>query len=546
MSNAVLYFHSDAYETRGARLMGRHSAGESFLRGFLRYADVDTLHFWNVANAPLDEAEALIRRIQPFDKSPVWHRSRRRLGDVGVLSMPVPGLPQEAWARRHIGDQAYAISGVTHTTASVVIMQTVADMLLSPLYDYDALICTSSAVRASIETQLDGMRDYIEQEYGPRRRAEAQRVVIPLGVNVDDFRTDPAQRRAWREKLAIPDDAIVALYVGRFSPRGKMNPALMAQALEQAARRTTRPIYWVNSGWTTTEAAETAYREQTSAFCPSVHFRIVDGRDPDVRFSIWSVADVFISFSDNIQETFGLTPIEAMAAGLPCVVTDWDGYRDTVRDGEDGYRIATYAPRPGDGGDIAYAFADGQINYDAYIGGVAQYTAIDIAAAAQAIHALVENPDLRARMGRSAQGRARNTFDWSVIIPQYQALWAEQNARRRTAPLVPAKAANPFRPDPFTLFGGYPTQSLQPDWQVAVPPGVEWTDARSALTSALAVYSALHRPTMEEAQKAFEWALAYGPAPLARLVEAFPPHRRPFVQRGLLWMARFGALALNP
>ena len=32
-----------------------------------------------------------------------------------------------------------------------------------------------------------------------------------------------------------------------------------------------------------------------------------------------------------MQETFGLTPLEAMAAGLPCVVSDWNGYRDTVR-----------------------------------------------------------------------------------------------------------------------------------------------------------------------------------------------------------------------
>jgi len=28
----------------------------------------------------------------------------------------------------------------------------------------------------------------------------------------------------------------------------------------------------------------------------------------------------------TFTETFGLTPIEAMAAGLPCLVSDWDGY----------------------------------------------------------------------------------------------------------------------------------------------------------------------------------------------------------------------------
>src|SRR4029079_16664641 len=125
-----------------------------------------------------------------------------------------------------------------------------------------------------------------------------------------------------------------------------------------AAKKTSRPIYWVNSGWAGNAEAETFHHDSTRAFCPSVHYRHVDGRQPDVRFSIWSVADIFISFSDNIQETFGLTPIEAMAAGLPCVVTDWNGYRDTVRDGEDGFRIATVAPAPGAGGDFAYAFAN--------------------------------------------------------------------------------------------------------------------------------------------------------------------------------------------
>ena len=47
----------------------------------------------------------------------------------------------------------------------------------------------------------------------------------------------------------------------------------------------------------------------------------------------YGMADVFVSPSDNIQETFGLSVIEAMASGLPVIVSDWDGYRDTVVDG---------------------------------------------------------------------------------------------------------------------------------------------------------------------------------------------------------------------
>src|SRR3546814_1720438 len=125
--------------------------------------------------------------------------------------LPGPDLPREAWLRRAVGSRAHAVCGLTHATATAFVMRTLADLLMAPVEAYDALICTSSAVRASVETQLDGVREYLAQEFGPRRRPEPQRVVIPLGVNADDFRRDPAQRQAWRERLEIPADAVVAL-----------------------------------------------------------------------------------------------------------------------------------------------------------------------------------------------------------------------------------------------------------------------------------------------------------------------------------------------
>ena len=48
-----------------------------------------------------------------------------------------------------------------------------------------------------------------------------------------------------------------------------------------------------------------------------------------------------MSLVDNPQETFGLAVAEAMAAGVPLVVSDWNGYRDLVRDGIDGFRVPT-------------------------------------------------------------------------------------------------------------------------------------------------------------------------------------------------------------
>jgi hypothetical protein len=47
-------------------------------------------------------------------------------------------------------------------------------------------------------------------------------------------------------------------------------------------------------------------------FCPSVRCLFVDGRDAVARERAWAATDVFTSLVDNFQETFGLTPIEAM------------------------------------------------------------------------------------------------------------------------------------------------------------------------------------------------------------------------------------------
>jgi glycosyltransferase involved in cell wall biosynthesis len=547
MTNAVLYLHPGGYDTSSPALLGRLSAGESFLRGYLRHADVERYVFWNVAGRPVEELEKLLARIQPPTKPISWipRTSRGAIKELGVLNMPVPGLTTEAWHRRPFGSRSYAVCGITHTTATDRVMQTIAETLIAPTEDYDALICTSNAVRHSVDTQIAQMREYLAREFGPRRRPEPMRVTIPLGVNADDFATSPEHRKAWREKLDIPEDAVVALFMGRFNVRGKMNPALMALALERVAKATGKTLCWVNAGWAVSAKDEDVYHAETRALCPSVLYRSVDGRPADVRFSIWSVADFFISFSDNIQETFGLTPIEAMAAGLPCVVTDWDGYKDTVRHGVDGFRIPTIAPPPGEGGDFAYWFDNHWLNYDNYVGAVGQLTAIDYGEAAQAISALVDDPDLRRRMGEAASRRAREVFDWSAIIPQYQALWAEQNARRLTAGPEAATRDNPYRPDPFTLFQSYPTRHLSARTPVALAPGMSWEIAEPLLKSELVAYSNFNRPTLDEVRLVIAHLAETGGSTVAQTSQVGRPERGPFIARGLLWLARYGVVVLG-
>ena len=63
---------------------------------------------------------------------------------------------------------------------------------------------------------------------------------------------------------------------------------------------------------------------------PDVSYHYLNGKVLGDREKAYSGADIFTFPIDNTQESFGLAPIEAMAAGLPVIASDWDGLRDTV------------------------------------------------------------------------------------------------------------------------------------------------------------------------------------------------------------------------
>ena len=103
-----------------------------------------------------------------------------------------------------------------------------------------------------------------------------------------------------------------------------------------------------------------------------MHF--LDGKNTDVVRCCWAAADIFLSLVDNPQETFGLAPVEAMAAGVPVVVSDWDGYRYTVTDGVEGFLISTLAPsRAQQGEELALQHDHGLLSYQDYVGAVARH-----------------------------------------------------------------------------------------------------------------------------------------------------------------------------
>ena len=237
--------------------------------------------------------------------------------------------------RSRYGDSLWSLCGITHTTASTRAMDAIANLLTAPVQPWDALVCTSSSVQNNVRRILEAEAEYLKKRLGASKICIPKLPIIPLGLHTEEFtRSRPAILKA-RQKLNINPEDIVVLFVGRLAFHAKAHPLVMYQALERASAATGRNIVLVECGWYASSNIQKAFKSAASTACPSVRCVFLDGRDPKQLSLSWESADIFCSLSDNIQETFGITPIEAMAAGLPVIVSDWDGYRDTVRDGID-------------------------------------------------------------------------------------------------------------------------------------------------------------------------------------------------------------------
>jgi glycosyltransferase involved in cell wall biosynthesis len=471
MSNtAAIFYHNDAYNTKGKRLLGRQAAGEGFLKGFIRHSKAKSIYCYTQSQGDFNEFSELIKPWLRHPKPIEWLPcdDPLSLAKAGTLYRPDIGFSQLAWQRRFYDQKAYSICGVTHTIASKEALEAIAQTIVAPVQPWDALICTSQAVKVGVDRLLENWTEYLAQRFGNKPEILVKLPIIPLGIDCNSFKgiaQDKNIRRQIRQQLNIPEGDIVVLFVGRLIFSAKAHPSPMYMALERAASQVNRQIHLLQAGWFEDERELKNFQQAAQTLSPSVHHIIADGRQPNIRTNVWAAGDIFISLADNIQETFGLTPIEAMASGLPVIVSDWNGYQESIRDEIDGFRIPTIMPPAEAGWDLAANYQIDSMNYATYVGHAAMSVAIDIDACTQALVKLIDNPQLRQKLGKNGQKRAREVYDWQVVIQAYEELWQELAEIRQTgtssANKEPLQPFHPICEDPFAFFAHYPTTILQ-------------------------------------------------------------------------------------
>lgn len=554
-ANAAIWFTADGYDPASKGVNGRRVAGESFLRGFFAHAAVE--EFVSLAHTAADHAAfANIARAAGVTRPlrAVRLDAPAAIRPVEVVSYPAPLDPVECWRRAPFGGAAWALTGITHTIATKPVMRSFHDLRFAPQMPWDAVICTSHAVQSAVRRLMELGEDQLARRFpGAVLPARPLLPVIPLGVHCDDFTPDPAAGAALRDRLGAAPGDVIAASIARLTPDEKFDPFPLFLAMEEAQSRLTAAgggrLHLILCGQFRQPHWQSVFQRGAARLMPSCGYHLLDGGNAAERKATLSAADIFVFPIDNVQETFGLAPVEAMAAGLPVVVSDWDGLRDTVTP-DTGFRIPTELPGQGAALHLSQRHLGGTDGYVQYVGQLAALTRLDVGKLADALTALALDPALRARMGAAGRARARALYDWRAVIPQIQALWAEQarmlaHARRhpdpRHAPLDPALI--PTGPAPDQVFAAYPT-ALQPTTRRLRPVPLG-TRPDLAATFALRDYRATRR-LVEDPTRLQAILAAYAPEASPEAVATATGLAPATIARATAWLLKYHFLEETP
>lgn len=546
-------YHPAGRAGRGANVFGMQVANVELFQALARYGGLERLDV-------LTHVEVTGEQIRDgllgpdggstdIQASLILNQAQAKA--AGAVLRGGPKIDELAWVRRYVvGETAYSLMGLIHTVAPPAMRQEIAMASIGPVHPWDAVICTSPSIQSAMVQMFDEWEAYLADRFGGRAPPRPQLPLLPLGVYGDvlaQAADRPEVRRTRREALGAAEADIVALWVGRLSFFEKAFPQPMFRAVQAAAKATGARVHFAMVGWFPgKDEDEARYREAAAAYAPDVALHLLDGNDPVLVGEMWAASDVFISLVDNIQETFGITPLEAMAAGLPVIVSDWDGYRYTVQDGVEGSLIPTLgAPAYDLLQEPATSHALAITSYQSYVGTVAQHTAVHVGRAAEALAAMIRSPDLRRRQGAAGRRRITESFDWRVVAPQYVALADELGDIRRAAPERPRRP-HPLKGDPFRDFAGFSSRVLALGDTLSIAADAGCGDLERAARVGLDQFASMRRARPDEELRLLTILGERGPSVVRDLLQVFPVERRKRVTLSLMWMAKAGILDWRP
>ncbi len=375
-----------------------------------------------------------------------------------------------------------------------------------------------------------------------------------MGVDYHDFPQGDARAKTrflLRQEWEIAPNDIVVLYIGRLTFIDKAHPVPMYIALEKAAQLSKIKIHLVQAGGIQNHREEISFVEIAKIFAPSINTITIPTPPREKLLEIWSIGDIFISLSDNIQESFGLTPIEAMAAGLPVIVSDWNGYKESIRDGIDGFRIPTTIPPVEAGLELALKYVPERASFANYSALSAMGCAVDIEQCARALITLISDRELRQKMGESGRKRVQQVYDWQVVIPIYEQLWQDLAEIRATqeifAPVSSGKAPYPLGDDPFRIFSHYATQTLTDNVILELVTTLASVKLNELQQIWITEFGSDHRIPVYRLQEIIQAIALSGSLSVGEILQSYGhnPGEIKCLQRSLVYLLKFNILRIK-
>lgn len=202
--------------------------------------------------------------------------------------------------------------------------------------------------------------------------------VVPNGIDTDAFHPDAAARAQWRRRLGVGDETVLIGCVARRDPM-KNHEGFLSAAAEAARRRPDLAFVLAGRGVTRADAVLAHLADRVTA---PVHM-IGQCDDPAGLTAALDIAILPSAFGEGFPSVVA----EAMAAGVPCVVTD---VGDAARIVADTGRIVP--PR-------------------------------DPLALGVAIAALAADALLCAKLSEAARRRIRDEYGLAAATARYDAIW---------------------------------------------------------------------------------------------------------------------------
>jgi glycosyltransferase involved in cell wall biosynthesis len=153
-----------------------------------------------------------------------------------------------------------------------------------------------------------------------------------LGVNLDEFKPDPAAGTELRRKLGIPQDAVVFTFVGRLQ-RWKQ-PDLVIRSFNRVSAGKNAYLLILGGALFGLEQDYEAELYELASHNPDPSRILFLGHQSQVAPYI-AASNVMVHAST--MEPFGMVIIEAMAIGAAVIAVDRGGPSDIITHGEDGF-----------------------------------------------------------------------------------------------------------------------------------------------------------------------------------------------------------------